>query len=67
MRKNKDFNVEDRIHLYYSGSHNFTEIVNTYNVLIKHETLAVDITEKDDLTEEFDLNGELVKLDVVKK
>ncbi len=67
MRKNKDFNVEDRIHLYYSGSHNFTEIVNTYNVLIKHETLAVDITEKEDLTEEFDLNGELVKLDVVKK
>ena len=67
MRKNKDFNVEDRIHLYYSGSNNFTEIVNTYNVLIKHETLAVDINEKDDLTEEFDLNGELVKLDVVKK
>ena len=39
---------------------------NNFETYIKTETLSEEIIEKDSLTEEFDLNGKLVKLDVEK-
>ncbi len=64
LRKTKDFDVADRIKLYYYGD--IQEVVNKFETYIKTETLSEEIIESDDLTEEFDLNGKLVKLDVEK-
>ena len=63
MRKTKDYNIVDRITIYYSGD---TEVVNTVNSLkefIMKETLATDIVEKSGLEESFDLNGHDTFLD----
>ena len=64
LRKEKDFNVADRITLYYNGD--IKDVIDMFNDYIKKETLSLDIIEKDDLTNEYDLNGKMVKLDVEK-
>ena len=64
LRKLKDFEVTDRINLYYDG--NIDNVINDFNDYIKKETLALDIIKDNLLTDEYDLNGILVKLDVLK-
>ena len=64
LRKEKDFNVADRITLYYSGD--IKDVIESFSDYIKKETLSLDIIEKDSLTNEYDLNGKIVKLDVEK-
>ena len=64
LRKVKDFDVADRITLYYYGD--IDEIINEFSDYIKKETLSIDIVKKEDLTENFNLNGIDVKLDVEK-
>ena len=62
LRKEKDFNVADRIKLYYNGD--IKDVLDMFDEYIKKETLSLEIIEKDDLSDEYDLNGKLVKLDV---
>ena len=64
IRKNKEFNVTDRIKLYYQGDTDVDNCVLQYNEYIKHETLSTEIIKKDNLTEEYDLNGHNCKLEV---
>ena len=64
LRKEKDFNVSDRINLYYNG--NIKDVIEMFEDYIKKETLSVSIIEDDNLNEEYDLNGHMVKLDVKK-
>ena len=64
LRKTKDFDVADRIKLYYSGD--MKEVIYNFKDYIMKETLSEEIIEKDNLEEEFDLNGINVKLDVEK-
>ena len=64
MRKNKDFNVIDRIKLYYNGDTEVDNCILKYNEYIKHETLSTDIIKKDNLEEEYDLNGHKCYLEV---
>ena len=66
LRKQKDFDVADRIKLYYSSNEKFDLVIKDFEEMIKKETLSLEIIKKDDLTEEFDLNGTNVKLDVEK-
>ena len=66
LRKQKDFDVADRIKLYYESNNEFEEVLNMFDEMIKDETLSIEIIRKDNLTEEFDLNGILVKIDVEK-
>jgi len=66
LRKNKGFDIVDRINVYYQGDEEFTNALNTYMDYIKSETLATSITQKENLTEKFDLNGHEVYLDVEK-
>ena len=66
LRKNNDFNIVDRINLYYSGDEDFKKCVSKFNSYIKDETLALLIKEDASLTESFDLNGHDVKLKVEK-
>ena len=62
LRKQKDFDVADRITLYYFGD--IDNVVNNFRDYIMKETLSIKIEKKENLEEEFDLNGKLVKLDV---
>ena len=64
LRKVKDFDVADRITLYYYGD--IDSIISEFADYIKKETLSVDIVKKEDLSENFNLNGIDVKLDVEK-
>ena len=64
LRKNKDFNVADRITLYYSGDDVLDNCVKEFNDYIKNETLSLDIVKKDNLQEKYDLNGHECYIDV---
>ena len=64
LRKTSNFNIVDRINIYYSGDELVKDTIKTFNDFIKNETLAIDIIEKDDIKEEFDLNGHSSKLSV---
>ena len=64
LRKMKDFNVEDRIKLYYSGDDMVEECLKKFADYVKKETLSTEIVKKDGLSEEFDLNGHNCYIDV---
>ena len=64
LRKAKDFDIADRITLYYNGDDEVTEAVNKFNEFIKNETLSIDIVLKNNLNEEVDLNGHTTQIDV---
>ena len=64
LRKTKDFDIVDRINLFYEGNEEFKEVVTEFEDLIKQETLSKKIEEKKLSTEELDLNGMTVKIDI---
>ena len=64
LRKTKDFDIADRITLYYNGDDEVTEAVNMFEDFIKNETLSTDIVVKFNLKEEVDLNGHTTQIDV---
>ena len=66
LRKNKDFDVADRIKLYYSSDQEIKETFEMFGEYIKDETLSLELIEKEDLVETFDINGHDVKIDVEK-
>ena len=67
LRKTRDFDIADRITLYYNGDDEVTEAVNKFEDFIKNETLSVDIVVKFNLKEEVDLNGHNTQIDVERK
>lgn len=64
LRKTKDFNVADRITLYYSGDEDVDNCVQQFADYIKNETLSLNIIKKEGLTEKCDLNGHECLIDV---
>ncbi|MDD2203600.1 MAG: isoleucine--tRNA ligase [Bacilli bacterium] len=66
MRKNNDFDVIDRIKIYYNGNDDIKRAIEKYNEFIKKETLAEEIIFQDNINEKFNLNGFDVFLDVIK-
>ncbi len=64
LRKTKDFNVADRITLYYSGDKDVDNCVQQFADYIKNETLSLNIIKKEGLTEKCDLNGHECLIDV---
>ena len=67
LRKNKDFNIVDKINIYYSHNDEIEEAIEEYRDMIMKDTLAEQIDERNDLTEEFNINGIEVKLDVARR
>lgn len=67
LRKNKDFNIVDRITLEYEGNDKIDEVFKEYADYIKNETLATEIIKKTLDTEVNDVNGYEVKFEVYKK
>ena len=66
LRKEKDYEITDRINVYYEGSENFIGVVKEFKDYIMKETLAKEITIKNGLSTTYDLNGESVKFDIKK-
>jgi isoleucyl-tRNA synthetase len=66
MRKNSNFDVVDRINLYYNGNDEFKRVIDKYQDFIKQETLSENIIFKDIKGEEVNLNGIDVILEVSK-
>ena len=66
LRKNKDFNIVDRINIYYEENEKLEKVIEEFMDTIKNETLAIEITKKDNNGEVLDLNGINVKVDVQK-
>ena len=66
LRKQKDFDVADRIRLYYEANEKLEKVLKDFDSMIKDETLSIELIEKENLSNEFDLNGILVKVDVEK-
>ena len=69
MRKDREFEVLDRINLYVSNNSAVEAIVRKFEDTIKHDTLADDIiyNESRSTAEEISINGEKVMFDVEKK
>ena len=66
LRKTRDFDIADRITVYYNSDDIVTEAVVQFEDFIKNETLATDIVVKFNLTDEFDLNGHMTQIDVTR-
>ena len=62
LRKDNDYVITDRINVYYDGNDMLDKTIDKYNEYIKNETLAVELIKDSSLTEECDMNGELVKV-----
>lgn len=66
LRKNKNFEVTDHIHLYFDGSALSEKAIQVFQDYIKSETLADTLQKKESLSEEYDLNGEMTKIEIEK-
>ena len=66
MRKNKDFDIVDRIKLYYEENVKFEEAIKNFVEMIKNETLSLELIKKGNNGEVLDLNGLEVKVDIEK-
>ena len=64
LRKTKDFNITDRINIYYFGEVNLEERLKNYIELIKKETLCINLIKDNHGGELYNLNGLEVSLDV---
>ncbi len=66
MRKDKGFEVLDKINLYVCGNELLENVIRANSELIKHDTLALDIIYKKDRADytETNINGEILNIDV---
>ncbi|MEG0022398.1 MAG: isoleucine--tRNA ligase [Bacilli bacterium] len=64
LRKLRDFNIVDRITIFYNGDEEVLKTIEKQMEFIKNETLATSIEIKENLEETFDLNGHITYLDV---
>ncbi|MEG1146820.1 MAG: isoleucine--tRNA ligase [Bacilli bacterium] len=64
LRKLRDFNIVDRITIFYNGDEEVLKTIEKQMEFIKNETLATSIEIKENLGETFDLNGHITYLDV---
>lgn len=66
LRKEKDFNIVDRIRLYYKTDDEAKEAIQHFEEFIKNETLSLELIEKENLSYQIDLNGHETTIDVEK-
>ena len=62
LRKEKDFDIADRIILYYDGD--IDSVINNFTDYIKKETLSIEIIKGELSSSSYDLNGNEVKINV---
>lgn len=66
MRKDSDFEVQDRISVKYSGSDKISDIFNKFDSEIRTQLLADSVERIDNVGKEWNINGETVIVDVEK-
>ncbi len=66
IRKEQDFEITDRVNIYYKGDNDIDKTISMFNDFIKKETLALSIDSQDNLTDKIDLNGHEVLIKVEK-
>lgn len=66
LRKTKDFEITDRIHIFYQANDEFEEAIHDFKELIQEETLAVSMESKENSGEVYSLNGIYVQFDIEK-
>ena len=69
LRKEADFEMNDRIHLFYEGDTKFSDAFTENADYIKNETLALDISDSltgASVTKDVKLSGDVVKIGVKK-
>ena len=64
LRKTRDYNVIDRINLYYDSDAEVDKCVEEFKDYIMKETLSKDIVKESGLVEEIDLNGHKCFIDI---
>ena len=64
LRKEKDFNIVDRIRLYYKTDDEAKEAIQHFEEFIKNETLSLELIEKENISYQIDLNGHEATIDV---
>jgi len=67
LRKENDFDIIDRINIYYNSDQDVNEAVEKFNDFIKSETLTEIIEVIDNLDDSYDLNGHEVYLKIEKR
>ena len=66
IRKNKGFDIADRVKVYYEGDNNYTEAIKEFIPVIMDETLAVEFNQGNNLIDSYDINEYTVKIRVDK-
>lgn len=66
LRKQNNFEIADRIKLYYNSDELVTKAINEYKDFIMNEILAIELIETNDTLEEQDINGHSCYLSVEK-
>ena len=66
IRKNNNFDVIDRVIIYYEANEEYSNKISNYIDFIKNETLATEIISTENLDEVYDINGFEVKFRVEK-
>ncbi len=66
LRKNSDFNVTDRIYLYYQGDADIDDCIEEFREFIQQETLSLSVTKSEKAKEEIDINGHKTFFTVLK-
>ena len=64
LRKEKDFDIENRIKLYYNSDKYFEEVLESFGDYIKEETLALELIKDESLENKYSINDIEVYLDV---
>ena len=64
--KEKDFVITDHINVYYNGDTDIDHMLDTYKDYVENETLANKIEKQEVNSEEYDLNGHPIKIEVEK-
>ncbi len=67
LRKNKDFNIIDKIDILYEENEELESVLSKFEKFIKKETLCINFVKDNNLKDEYNLNGIVVKLDVKRK
>ena len=63
-RKNQNLDIVERINLYFSADDEIKEAIKNYKEYVMNETLSLDIKEKDNINDKFDINGHEVYLEI---
>ncbi|MBR1413303.1 MAG: isoleucine--tRNA ligase [Bacilli bacterium] len=66
MRKEKEFNVADRIKIHYNSDSEFDEMISKFGELVSSETLATEIIKSDNNFNKLNVNDHEVACDIEK-